>query len=390
LQTTSSHFDFIRDFLLSIDSNAGAIDIAESFAVRWQKFYQTGRVCLYLASSAGSQILEAVVVETLARAKTVYLDAPADSLLIPRVLDLSQTKLIPLLCNGRVIGAIVFELRYPADAELFQENFKVAASIAGSVLDMTSTSCGRQRFAEEFANLLTRGKGAPQQLARIDSSTGALAEMAAGAAHELNNPLSVISGRAQLLAGAETDPEKKRILTQIQQSAQDLSGIIDDLMTFARPPSPRPTQTSIKQMLDEALQLTSRKTKAEHVNAQIEVADGLKNVFVDSAQVVSAIANVICNSLESYTGEMGPIKITADADRSGGFVELKISDLGCGMDLETMKRAAQPFFSARPAGRKRGMGLAHAQRLIESNNGGLRITSQPGRGTTVIILLPCK
>jgi len=101
------------------------------------------------------------------------------------------------------------------------------------------------------------------------------------------------------------------------------------------------------------------------------------------------MANVICNSLESYTGEIGPITITADAE-GDERVRLKISDQGCGMDAETVRKATQPFFSARPAGRKRGMGLAYATRLIQLNKGTLQITSQPNSGTTVTISLPCK
>jgi putative nucleotidyltransferase with HDIG domain len=334
MQTASSHLDFIKDFLLSIDTNTLPIDIAENFAVRWQKFYQTGMVCLYLVPVPGSQALEATVVETLAKTKTVCLNAPADCAPIPKAaankfaildggdcvdwlfeqldvdFDLSQTKLMPLLSDGRAVGAIVFELRYPSDTEMLRGDFEAATSIAGSVLDTASTSCGRQRFAEQFAQLLTKPKTTQQQPVST-GSLDALAEMAAGAAHEFNNPLSVISGRAELLAGAETDPEKKRILKQIHENAAEISVILDDLMAFARPQQPRPAQTDINQMLDEAVQLTSQKANVEHINVQIEVADGLNSVLVDSAQIVSAIANVICNSLESYTDRMGPIKITA-------------------------------------------------------------------------------
>jgi len=413
LQTASSHFDFIRDFLLSIDSNNLPIDTAENFAVRWQRFYQTGMVCLYLVPLSGSQTLEAVVVETLAKTESIILNAPVGPPPIPKVLqnkfailnaqdhidwlfgqldvdfDLSETKLMPLLSNGRPIGAIVFELRYPGDTELFRVNFEIAASIAGCVLDMAFTSSGRQRFAERFAELLTRSETIEQQPILASPLEG-LAEIAAGAAHELNNPLSVISGRAQLLAGTETDPEKKRILNQIYENAEQLSAITEDLMTFARPSAPRAAQTDIRQMVDEAIQLAGQKKNVEHINTQVEVAGGLKNVFVDSAQIASAIANVICNSLESYTDMMGPVKISADADESGDFVKLQINDLGCGMDAETIKKATQPFFSGQAAGRKRGMGLAHAQRLIELNKGTLHITSEPGSGTRVTISLPCK
>ncbi len=419
LQAASGHFDFITEFLSSIDSAAEAVDIAENFAVCWQKFYQTGMVCLYLAPAGNRQGLEAVVVENLSQSKIVSLNVSAETPVIPEVLqnrfailnahdyldwlfeqldvefDLNQTKLMPLLSGGKAIGAIVFELRYPTDAELFEEKFKAVSSMAGVILEMASAWDRQRYFAEQFARLVGSPKESePERTVRqrsaLSRSLNALAEMAAGAAHELNNPLSVISGRAQLLAEAETDAAKKRMLKQIQENTGEISAIIDDLMTFAEPSQPRPAQTDIKKMLDEAIQLTSAKMNVEHINVQIEVADGLEGVFVDSGQIVSAIANVISNSLESYTDEMGPIKITADLCEFGDRVSVEVKDLGCGMDTETVQKATQLFFSARPAGRKRGMGLAHAQRLIELNGGRLAITSQPGKGTTVTILLATK
>jgi signal transduction histidine kinase/HD-like signal output (HDOD) protein len=424
LQTASGYFDFVKDFLLSVDPNSPPVDIAENFAVRWQKFYQTGTVCLYLVPQTASKLLEAVVVETLAQAKAVLLKAPVGLAAVPKTIssnfavsnahdrigwlfeqldvdfELSQTKLVPLLAGGRAVGAIAFELRYPTDAGRFWEQFQEVTSIAGSVLNLAFASAERQRFAEQFARLLSN-PGTAQESAAVlipeeqthrpraeNEALAALAEMAAGAAHELNNPLSVISGRAQLLAGAETDAEKKRILEQIQENANELSTILDDILAFARPEQPRRTHTDIKQMLDEAIQLASIKTKVVDIDAQIEVAEDVTKVCVDSAQVVSAIANVISNSIESYADKKGPVKITAAADESADRVKLQISDLGCGMDTETLQKATWPFFCGRPAGRSRGMGLTQAARLIQLNSGSLDIASEPGKGTTVTIHLP--
>ena len=161
-------------------------------------------------------------------------------------------------------------------------------------------------------------------------------------------------------------------------------------MSFAEPPEARAAQTDITQMLDEAIQLARQKTNTEHIDVQIAAAEGLDSVFVDSAQIVSSIANVISNAVESYGEKPGPIKITAEAAESGDSVKLQISDVGCGMDAETISKATQPFFSAKPAGRKRGMGLAYAVRFIQLNKGSLNIASEPGSGTTVTIYLPGK
>jgi len=410
LRTDSSHFDFIKDFLQGIDSNSEPVDIAEDFAVRWQKFYQTGAVCVYLKPRGDLRRLRAAVVESLSERTVVDLDAPEDSAVIPKAIssdfaivnagehigwlfeqldvefDLSQTRLAPLLCEGQAVGAIVFEVRYPGDIDLFEDHFKTVTSAAGAVLGMASISQRRQAYAELFARAVSNQGGDGNGVGR-DDSLSALAELAAGAAHELNNPLSVISGRAQLLADAETDPEKERLLKQIRENSGELTAIIDDLMAFARPQQPRPGKTRVRQMLDEAIQLTAQKTKTEHINAQIEVAEDLGEVFVDSGQIVSAISNVLCNCVESYENQVGPVKISAGAG-VGGSVKVEISDLGCGMEAQTVRKATAPFFSGKTAGRKRGMGLAHAARVIGLNKGRLGITSEPGRGTKVTIMLP--
>jgi putative nucleotidyltransferase with HDIG domain len=424
LQSASSHLDFAADFLLSIGSTAGAVAIAEDLATRWQKFYQTGVVCLYLAPSAGSQTLEAVVVEKLLRSRGVSLSVPAELPAIPGTIankfailnaydhvdwlfeqldadfDVARTKLVPLLSDSRAVGAIAFELHYPGDAELFEEKFRISASIAGAVLGMALAQERQQHFAERFARLISKPRDtagslseheeAPAQTTRADDSLNALAEMAAGAAHELNNPLAVISGRAQLLAEAQTDPETKEILKQVCENAREASGIIEDLMSFAEPPQPRAARTDVRNMLDEAVQLASRKMNMEDLDVRIEMAGDIENVLVDSAQVVSAIANVISNAVESYGDETGPVSITADPDESGERVKITVTDLGCGMDVVTLKKATQPFFSAKPAGRNRGMGLAYAARFVQLNGGTLNIESEPGKGTTATVCLPYK
>jgi len=420
LQSASSHLDFAADFLLGVSQSDSAIDIAENFAARWQKFYQTGMVCLYLAPSNELETLEAVVVENLAQCSIVTLDVPANIPAVPKAIandfailnahdhigwlfeqlhagfDRNRTRLLPLLSNGRAVGAIAFELNYPGDTELFAERFGTSASIAAVVLDMALGRQNQQNYAEHFARLISKpapavgsaDAGLSDRMTPAEDSLNALAEMAAGAAHELNNPLAVISGRAQLLAEAQSDQETKEILKQIYENAREASGIIEDLMSFAEPRQPRAARTDVKKMLDEAVQLTSRKTNIESLDVNIEVAGNVEGVFVDSAQIVSAIANVISNAVESYGDKPGPIEITAGTDESGELVELTIKDQGCGMDAETLKKATQPFFSAKPAGRKRGMGLAYTARFIQINKGFLNIASEPGSGTTVTIFLP--
>ncbi|MGD1042737.1 MAG: HDOD domain-containing protein [Sedimentisphaerales bacterium] len=351
--------------------------------------------------------------------------------------DLTRTKIAPLQAAGRTVGVIVFELRHPAGNDI-AERFRPAAEFGGTVLDMLETIGSQQWYAERFAQVMATGgqktedrgqrtedpaslknyavasrepkteggtsgspaanqvsnhSGTPAKDIRVQAGRAdveELAEMAAGAAHELNNPLSVISGRAQLLAKSENDPDRKRILEQIQQNAGELSGIIDDLMSYANPEQPRPTETAIGQIINDAVDLTKQRKQMNQLDIKIDIAPDTPVVFVDSAQISCAISNIICNGLEAYASGAGAIAIEVTANKVNRTVSMQVIDSGRGMDGQTLARATHPFFSARPAGRKRGMGLAHAQRLIEINHGTLSLASQPDKGTTVTVTLPSK
>jgi putative nucleotidyltransferase with HDIG domain len=443
LQTTASYLNFAQEFLRGVCSTGPAVDIAEDFAKRWQRFFQTGTVCLYLTAGSHDGVVDAAVVEALGHSHKTVVLAPQDGSLLPKPIadkfllleaqdhidwlieqlevdfNRDQARLLPLLSDGQVVGILAFELNYPGDVSLFAEKFEMAASMAGTVLGLALTKEGQEHWAERFAQadgdgtpITTRSdwEGLPNGRAAGDPEgeprmrpeprpfdtcvVEALAEMAAGVAHELNNPLSVIAGRAQLLAQAESDGQKRHVLDVIQENARGASSVVDDLMSYAEPPAPRTAMTSIGQIIDESIQLAGHKAGVEHVNAQVHISPEVKDVLVDSAQVVVAVANVIANSIESYADPMGPIKITAEparreaAEPVDGGLWLQINDLGCGMDETTARKAPSPFFSAKPAGRRRGMGLAYASRLIRLNRGTLDIESRPGNGTTVTVALP--
>lgn len=414
LAKSSSHFEFAREILSNINSRAQVADIAEKMAKTWQEFYQTGKVCLWLREQGFAKSIKAALAEGMGQSKTMILNAPQDGHIIPKQIaekfdvlkdtescgwlfeqlgidfDLDNTKIIPLLRESKAVGAIAFEFRYPMSDEDVKDNFAEIASATAAILDMGLAHQGQQRLAEKFVYLTNPAKTitAPS-LPDSNDLLNAVSEIAAGAAHELNNPLSVISGRVQLLSETETDENKKQSLGQIKKNAGEISGIIDGLMSYAKPQNPRAAETALSTVIEEAVYFATQRMGIDQLDIQTDI-DQTTNVFIDSAQVVSAIANIICNAVESYPSKNGLVQIKADIDSDKSFVKLQIVDHGCGMDEQTLKKAKQPFFSAKPAGRKRGMGLAYADRLIELNAGEINITSQPGHGTTVTISLPTR
>jgi signal transduction histidine kinase len=216
----------------------------------------------------------------------------------------------------------------------------------------------------------------------------AVAEIAAGAAHELNNPLTVISGRVQLLMQRETDEAKKQILNQIVEKTKNAYEIVGQLMSCARPAKPQTRVVSPLIMINNCLEKVNVRYMSEPLEIRLENIENLNDIEVDTEQVAEAIAQIIYNSLESYESGNGPVEISGSEQTEQNRIEIIIKDIGCGMSEETLKKATEPFYSDKPAGRQRGMGLAIASSLLKNNNCTMNIQSEIDKGTIVRITLP--
>lgn len=303
-------------------------------------------------------------------------------------LDPSCSYTAPLSVPGLRLGKIVLELADQTDKEVLTETIGPLCQAAASLLQTAAVADRHLEMSERFAEVLNNLRIARRQIAQMEALQG-VAEMAAGAAHELNNPLSVISGRAQLLASSEKDPQRQEELRLIQERTEEMAQILKDLMSYARPPQPQKHIHSIMDLVQEAVQRTCKIHNLPQMAVRLEGLDSLADVYVDFEQIVQVLTHILLNSLQSYPGENGPVRIARTPLQPQNGSSFSICDQGCGMDQKTLANAVRPFFSARPAGRRRGMGLAYAQRLIQLNDGSMSITSRPQKGTTVTITLPC-
>ncbi|MFA7485269.1 MAG: HDOD domain-containing protein, partial [Phycisphaerae bacterium] len=287
--TKASHFDFTSEFLTALEPDSEPMEIAEHFACQFKKFYQTGKVCLYLTNQNDSTAAQALIVDEDNNVQVVQINLPSDKPAVPKDIngnfsvidaaqrcgwifeqipvdfDVNQTKIAPLIAKSNAIGALLFEFRYPVQTSQLQEMFKATANMAAFLLDMAIGRQKQQYLAEDFVRLIGVAEEPKEEpVQKIQPCVlDILAEMAAGAAHELNNPLAVISGRAQLLSQSEDDQDKKQSLMQIQANCRQLADIVNDLMSFAQPVPPRKTNVSLKQLVEEALQLASLKTSLD-------------------------------------------------------------------------------------------------------------------------------
>lgn len=213
----------------------------------------------------------------------------------------------------------------------------------------------------------------------------ALAEFAAGAGHEMNNPLAVIVGRAQLLLAKEDDPQAARSLRAIITQARRAHKILRDLMFVAKPPEPRPRSC----VPDEIWKAALRDTRTEADERQVRlVADGLEHgrrVWADPDSLRHLADVLLRNALEA-TPAGGAVRVTTTPE--DGAFRWTVRDDGKGITPAEAEHLFDPFFCGRQAGRGLGMGLPRAAKVVERLGGEIRWHAHSGQGAAFSVRIP--
>ena len=212
-------------------------------------------------------------------------------------------------------------------------------------------------------------------------------ELAAGVAHEINNPIGIISVYAEFLKknAAPDDPRMEdfdAILTEARRSKK----IISELLDYARPAPPHPTPTDLRQINDEVLNLLFRHDTENPVTIERNYDEHLPLILVDAGQTKQALLNVYLNARQAMGDSGSVLRTTIQADHSRDGVRLTIKDNGGGIEPETLNRVFDPFFTQRTGGT--GLGLSITRRIIEHYDGQISLRSTPGEGATVVIFFP--
>jgi signal transduction histidine kinase len=213
----------------------------------------------------------------------------------------------------------------------------------------------------------------------------ALAEFAAGAGHELNNPLAVIVGRAQLLLVRETDPAAIRSLRAILTQAQRAHRILRDLMYVARPPELRPRFCQPEEIVRLCLRDVKAEAEARGIRFLAERSEPDVRVWADPDALRHLAEILLRNALEA-TPKGGTIHWTSSHDARK--LHWSVQDNGRGITPEEGGHLFDPFYCGRQAGRGLGLGLPRAARVVSQAGGELRWHSTPGQGTIFHLHLP--
>jgi|GEM_PF-6824781 len=211
-----------------------------------------------------------------------------------------------------------------------------------------------------------------------------LGRLVADIAHEVNNPLMIISGNAQLvLMDNKIDADTRGALTTITEESQRAKRIIQRLLEFSRPSKGERKTVDVSTVIDMALELVEHHFNLVNVTVKKVYAGDLPPVALDVQQMQEVFLNLLTNAREAMEGG-GTIELrTSFAD---GMIRVDVADTGIGMTDEIRARIFEPFFTTKDKGT--GLGLSICSRIVRAHNGQLKVVSSSGKGTTFSLFLP--
>jgi len=293
-------------------------------------------------------------------------------------------RVMPLSCGWGVSALLIHCLpELPPRAEL-----AALTHAWGSAIAAAQQHEGARRLGEQLAEANRELNETQDRLLR-NASLVRLGEMASGAAHEMNNPLAVMSGRGQLLATRLTPgSEEHKAASAIVDQTQRLSDLISSLRMYADPPKAQRMATQLGPLLDEVV----KDVKDDLPEYQKGLPFSMKvtckptPVQIDPPKLQAALRELLLNAVQAHP--KSAVHLSARTDSSGELLVIQISDDGEGMDAATLEHAMDPFFSSKPAGRRVGMGLPRAQQLAAAHGGHIELRSQKGQGTVATLTIP--
>lgn len=255
--------------------------------------------------------------------------------------------------------------------------------------DALAVSGGNSRSHANIA--ATNGDGhAAVSMATIQPDAAhlaAMAEFAAGAGHEINNPLGAIVGHAQRLLKTEADPLRRKSLAAIVQQAWRIRDMIGDAMLFASPPAIRPEAVLLNQWLPPLVERWNQHAETGSTPIELTFAARELTVWATPEQLAVVVHELWRNAAQALASLETPPPIELVVSQEDQQVTFFFRDHGVGFSEVERKHAFDPFYSGRQAGRGLGFGLCKVWRIVTNHGGQVSITAQPGT-TEVTVVWP--
>ena len=328
----------------------------------------------------------AVVAESLKQVGTPYMEAVREE-------GLQSVAYIPLYSKGNPVGLLSASSHF---SHQFSSQHVEFLSSIGNQIGMAVENAN---LYEKTRKALEEMQAAQEQLLRSEK-LASLGKLAATIAHEINNPLSVVLTYIKLMLKLLTRQhftlerleDINRYLTTMEEETSRCSEIVKNLLAFARKSQIDVKANSLEEIIERTLFLIAHDLELRTIQVVKEIEPDLPSIHCDFKQIQQALLNIFSNAAEAMT-EGGILTVQTYRAPENSFVELDITDTGCGISAEHMGDIFEPFFTTKEEGKGVGLGLAVAYGIVTRHGGTIQVESPPttggkARGTRFRIRLP--
>lgn len=291
---------------------------------------------------------------------------------------------VPLIYKGEVIGALTVFDDQP-DRVFRQEDVQLLELLAPPI----AISIRNARLYQELQERIQAHQLAERQLVQ-SARLAAVGEMAAGVAHELNNPLTTVTGFSELVLeelpeGFEQRPDLELILREAKRARQ----VVRRLLDFSRQSESVRDRADMNEVVEDVVALIRHLARTGGVESHLELSGELPPVHMDSNQMKQVLLNLVHNALHAMpAGGDLTIRTRPEARDHHPGVYLEICDTGGGIPEHHLGRIFEPFFTTKPTGTGTGLGLAISYGIVSDHGGVIEVESEEGEGSCFSIWMP--
>lgn len=272
----------------------------------------------------------------------------------------------------------------PARAEFFEPNLGIHLEVTTSpIFDERGEITGTVHIARDT----TERKRQSEQL-MMTNRLASVGELASGAAHELNNPLTSVIGFSQLLMERDVSDDIREDVSIIYNQAQRAAEVVKNLLTFAREHTPVKQLNQINRIIEDVLKLRAYEQKVNNIEVKIRLAPDLPEIMADYFQMQQVFVNIIINAEHFMKEEHNGGTLTVTTKRQNDIVVVSIADDGPGISEECLGQLFNPFFTTKEVGKGTGLGLSICHGIVTEHGGKIYAESEPGAGATFVVELP--
>jgi PAS domain S-box-containing protein len=230
-------------------------------------------------------------------------------------------------------------------------------------------------------------KGLQKHLIQTEKLTY-LGKLAAGIAHEINNPMTgVLAMTSFLLKKLPAGSPLCEDLNLVVEETKRCKKIVEDLLEFSRQKEPEKTLCNLNTIIEESLAIIEKQPFFHNIEISRQLDDSLPAVMVDKNQIKQVFVNLILNAHDAMP-EGGSLKVETAFRDGENMIEIRFADTGCGINQEDIPRLFDPFFTTKEKAKGTGLGLSVSHEIISRHGGAINVESRPNAGSTFVVRLP--